>query len=72
MTKQVALAERTYQRLKENRRPGESFSKAIERLLDKQAKDPLSFTRGLPKPEIDPEEWLQEIEADRDASRVDA
>ena len=33
MTKQVALSERAYRRLRAARREGESFSQAIERLL---------------------------------------
>ncbi len=61
MTKQVALAEATYARLRRNRRPGESFSMAIERLLD-QAKDPTRFSALLPKPTLSPEDWRDAID----------
>lgn len=72
MTKQVALADATYERLKRHRRPDESFSEAIERLLDQQAKDPLAFPDRVPKAGLSAKEWLAQVEADRDATRVDA
>lgn len=72
MTKQVALADRTYERLRRSRRPGESFSQAIERLLAGQAKDPLSFSKRVPKSPLDATAWRKQIEADRDSTRVDA
>jgi len=71
MTKQVALADATYERLRRSRLPEESFSEAIERLLD-QAKDPLSFADRVPQPRVSAKERLRQIEADRDATRVDA
>lgn len=71
MTHQVALANPTYARLKAARRPGESFSRAIERLLD-ESKDPLSFIRSPPgKRWLSTKEHLRLIEQDRDADTVD-
>lgn len=70
MTKQVALADRTYTRLKRHRRPDESFSEVIERLLD-QAKDPESFLRA-PRSRTDPDAWIARLEADRDDATVEA
>ena len=70
MTKQVAFADRTYERLKSARREGESFSETVERLLD-SSKDPLSFLRST-RSRIDATRRLKAIRADRDASRVDA
>lgn len=69
VTKQVALAESTYLRLRGNRRPGESFSAAIDRLLDNQPKDPMRFVEeaGKHKHVIPPHEYLAMIEAERDA-----
>lgn len=72
MTRQVSLAEATYARLKRNRRAGESFSKAIERLLDQEAKDPMGFVERVPRARISAKKWLRQIEADRDATRVPA
>lgn len=72
MTKQVALADATYERLRRSRLPGESFSEAIERLLAGQAKNPTAFPKRVPKASIDPDEWEAQIEADREATRVDA
>lgn len=70
MTKQVALADQTYARLREARLEGESFSDAIERLLD-HAKDPLGFLKARPS-RTDPDAWLEAIRADREDSTVDA
>jgi len=70
MTKQVALADRTYDRLKRSRRSGESFSEAIERLLAR-AKDPVSFL-DAPSSRTDPDAWIADIETDRDDATVDA
>lgn len=70
MTKQVALADATYARLKRAKRPGESFSQAIERMLD-QVKDPLGFVDRLPPLDIDHDAWLAEVEAWRNADVVD-
>ena len=70
MTRQVALADKTYARLRSARRDDESFSETIERLLD-SAKDPLSFLDGV-KSKTDPDVWLDSIRADRDDSTVDA
>lgn len=72
MTKQVALADATYDRLRRVRRPGESFSQAIERLLADRAKDPEAFPKRVPKSPLATREWLRRIEADRDGGRVDA
>lgn len=71
MTKQVALADRTYTRLKGSRRPGESFSAAIERLLAQVAKDPSTFL-DTPRSRADPDAWIARIEADRDDATVEA
>ena len=71
MTRQVALAERTYARLKRSRRPDESFSQAIERLLDSTRKDPWRFVSGS-RSKLDPDDWIKRIEADRDDARVPA
>ncbi|MEK6985024.1 MAG: antitoxin VapB family protein [Candidatus Thermoplasmatota archaeon] len=70
MTRQVALAESTYARLRRSRHPGESFSKAIDRLLD-GAKDPMGFVKRLPKADLTPEEHLRMIEEDRNSDWVD-
>lgn len=72
MTRQVALADDTYERLKANKKPGESFSQTIERLLDTQPKDPLSFPDRVPKSPLEAEERLRRIEEDREDTRVDA
>jgi predicted CopG family antitoxin len=71
VTKQVALADRTYARLRGTRHPGESFSDVIERLLDTFAKDPLSFPKST-RSRTNPEARLERIRADRDDSTVDA
>lgn len=71
MTKQVALANRTYERLKSRRRPGESFSAAIERLLEDSPKNPLTFL-DAPRSRTNPDEWIARIEADRDDATVEA
>src|ERR1041384_7233484 len=71
MTKQVALSDHAYARLRRQRLPGESFSAAIERLIEHQAKDPLSFgkrVRGLRKT-MTSKELLAMIEADREGTR---
>ena len=70
MTKKVALAETTYARLRRSRHPGESFSKAIERLLD-GAKDPMGFVDRLPKRALSQAAHLRMIEEDRDTTWVD-
>ncbi len=70
VTHQVALANPTYARLRAARRAGESFSQAIERLLD-GTKDPMSFVRDPPKSRIPAEERLRLIKEERDADRVD-
>ncbi|MHB8632933.1 MAG: antitoxin VapB family protein [Thermoplasmatota archaeon] len=72
MTRQVSLAEATYARLRRNRRADESFSKAIDRLLDAQMKDPMAFAGSLPKAPLPPGEWVARIEADRNATRLRA
>lgn len=72
VTKPVALADNTYDRLKRRKRPGESFSAAIERLMSNQRKDPLEFVRLVPKSKISAGKRLAEIEADREASWEDA
>lgn len=72
MTKQVALADRTYERLRRSRHPGESFSQTIERLLSKQQKDPMGFPKRVPKSPLRHDEWLEQVQADREASRQDA
>ena len=69
MTRQVALSEATYARLRRQRKPAESFSQAIERLIDNQVKTPLDFVEGLAPP-IPPKKWLEQIEADREAERT--
>lgn len=71
MTRQVALAEKTYERLKRRKLPGESFSQTIERLLEGRPKDPLRFLEAAPS-HLDPDEWIRRIEADRDNATVDA
>jgi predicted CopG family antitoxin len=70
VTKQVAFANTTYKRLRRERRPGESFSQAVDRLLDSRPKDPKAFLKGL-RPPVDPKKWLAEVEASRDADRMD-
>jgi predicted CopG family antitoxin len=72
MTRQVALADATYDRLKRRKRAGESFSQVIERLLAGEPKDPLGFVQRLPPLPMDPDEWVRRIEADRDATRTAA
>jgi predicted CopG family antitoxin len=72
MTKQVALADMTYERLRKRRRKGESFSDVIERLLTEGPKDPLSFVMRVPRSRTPAKERLAQIEADRDSTQVDA
>lgn len=71
MTKQVALANVTYDRLRRRRLEGESFSQAIDRLLD-GAKDPLGFAARVPKSSIPAAERLRQIEEDRNNTWTDA
>ncbi len=71
MTRQVALADRTYSRLRRARRDGESFSAAIERLLEGAAKEPLSFP-GTRRSRIVAAARMKQVRADRDRSCVDA
>lgn len=71
MTRQVALADRTYERLKRSRHHDESFSEAIERLMDVAAKDPWSFV-AAGRSKLDPDEWIRRVEADRDNAMVPA
>lgn len=68
MTKQVALADATYKRLRALKRGGESFSQTIERLADAQAKDPLSILRDLPNHPVVAATRLRRLEEDRDSS----
>ena len=74
VTKQVALANETYKRLRQNRRTNESFSQAIDRLLDGDAKDPMRFVRERtrPVPRISADERIRLIEEDRNRSWVKA
>lgn len=72
MTKRVALADATYARLRRWRRPGESFSQVIERLMAAQAKEPEAFAERVPKARVRTKDWLAQVEADREATRVDA
>lgn len=72
MTKPVALANHTYERLKRRRRPGESFSEAVERLISNQRKDPMSFVRSAPKSKRPVKRRLAEIEAERERSWEEA
>jgi len=69
MTRQVALSETAYARLRAQRRDNESFSDAIERLIDGQARTPMDFVKGL-RPPIDPKVWLAQVEEDREAART--
>lgn len=71
MTKQVALADATYAKLRAARHEGESFSDAIERLL-RGNKDPRSFGKNLPPRRMSPEAHLRMIEQDRDSTTTDA
>ncbi|MEA3200622.1 MAG: putative antitoxin [Thermoplasmata archaeon] len=71
MTKQVALADATYERLRSHKQPGESFSEVIERLLSGQ-RDPLSFPQAAPRSRVPARERLAQVEADRKATRMDA
>ncbi len=74
MTKQVALSEHAYARLRRQKLPGESFSGAVERLIDHQRKDAAGFIeamRGVRRI-MSPDEHLAMIEADREASREPA
>lgn len=72
MTKPVALADNTYRRLKRRKRPGESFSETIERLMRGQRKDPMLFVESVPKSEVPSGRRLEEIEREREASWEDA
>lgn len=72
MTKPVALADETYRRLRRRRRPGESFSNAIERLMREQKKDPTYFVHHVPRSKVPAARRLEEIEAEREASWEDA
>jgi predicted CopG family antitoxin len=71
MAKQVALSDRAYARLRRNRIEGESFSDAVERLMDSQPKDPLRFLahmRDVPKPGYY-HQRIARIEREREATR---
>lgn len=70
MTKQVALADATYARLKAAKHPGESFSETIERLL-RANKDPLGFL-GSPRSRRNAKEWIAELEEERNETITDA
>jgi predicted CopG family antitoxin len=71
MTRQIALSEKAYDRLKRQKLKDESFSDVVERLIDNQLKDPRAFFKAMQKLPwtMTPEEHLAMIEADRDASR---
>lgn len=72
MTKPVALADETYGRLKRRKRPGESFSNTVDRLIRDQKKDPMSFVRTVPRSKVAAKRRLADIEADREASWEEA
>ena len=72
MTKPVALADDTYRRLRRRKRPGESFSNTVDRLMRDQKKDAMSFVANVPKSKVPAARRLKDIEADRDASWADA
>jgi predicted CopG family antitoxin len=71
MTKQVALADATYARLKARKQAGESFSQVIERLMHAK-KDPMAFVGHRHKPLYPAAARLRMIEEDRDTGWVDA
>ncbi len=72
VTKPVALSDGTYRRLKRRKRPGESFSETIERIMGNQKKDPMRFANEVPKSRVPAQRRLKELEEDRDASWEDA
>lgn len=72
MTKPVALSDQTYRRLKQLKRPGESFSQTIERLIRGQRKDPLVFAQDVPRSRIPPRDRLKEVERIREDSWEEA
>lgn len=72
VTKPVALADDTYRRLKARKRPGESFSQTVERLMREQRKDPTFFVDRVPKSKVPADRRLRAIEEDREASWEDA
>lgn len=52
-SKTVSLKEETYRRLSREKREGESFSDAIDRLLAEEDTNPLRELIGLPEDETD-------------------
>jgi predicted CopG family antitoxin len=72
VTKQVALANKTYDRLRRAKAKDESFSAAIERLLEAAPKDPLEAMRRMPKALLEAEAWIRQIEEERESTRQDA
>lgn len=70
---QVSLKPEAYLALRKVRRPGESFSDAVLRLLQEhqaQARDPWRFVRGKRRRLRTLPQRLAEVEAWRDADRV--
>lgn len=72
MERAVRLSEEAYEHLEAYKHPGESFSQAIQRLLDAQPKDPLGFPDRVPKSPVSGQEHLRRIEADRESTRREA
>lgn len=74
MTKQVSLSDRAYARLRRCRLEGESFSAAVERLIEAQARDPLRFGERVAALHwsTPPDELVAQIEAEREATREPA
>jgi len=70
VTKQVALADATYARLRAAKHPGESFSEAIERLL-RSNNDPRGFATSA-RPARSAKERIAELERERDETITDA
>lgn len=74
MTRQVALSEEAYARLRREKRQHESFSQAVIRLLEtarRAKKDPKAFLDHDFKPLLSMEEHLRMVEEDRDRDRYD-
>ena len=73
MTHQVSLRGAAYEALRREKRPGESFSDVVLRIIQEarpRAKDPWSFLAGPPLDPRGMERRLQEIEGWRDADRL--
>lgn len=74
MVKPVSLSDPAFAALRREKRPGESDSDVVLRLIDearRARKDPWKFARYRPKRSITPEQHLEFLDRMNEASRRD-